>query len=309
MSVEAAGSGGAASGGAGGPGAAGGPGGAAGGAGAGGGGALARRAAALSWYHTIELAPGVVTRGFFDARPTVARVPLPPRLDGLRVLDVGTWDGFWAFELERRGAAEVVAIDIEDARRWDWPAQTLVGREADHTRRLVDDFKSGAQAFELAREALDSRVRRIDLSVYDLDPDVHGRFDFVFLGSLLLHLRDPVLALDRLRGVCSGRLVVADTVQAVASWLHPRTPLARLEGVDRPWWWQPNVAALSRMVASAGFEVLSRSGVYFLPLGAAHPRPGLREMLRYPLAAAGREQLLALWRGIPHAALLARPLG
>ena len=270
---------------------------------------LAARAEALHWYHTLELAPGVVTRGFFDARPTVARVPLPARLDGARVLDVGTWDGFWAFELERRGAAEVIALDVDDARRWDWPAQTLIGDAHDQRRQIVDEFKSGAAAFALAREALGSRVRRLDLSVYDLDPEAHGRFDFVFLGSLLLHLRDPVLALERLRAVCGGELVVADTVQALSSWLRPRTPVARLEGVERPWWWQPNAAALQRMIESAGFAVLSRSGVYFLPLGAAHPRPALRELLRYPRSAAGREQLLGLWRGIPHVAVRARPLG
>jgi tRNA (mo5U34)-methyltransferase len=270
---------------------------------------LAERAAALHWYHTIELAPGVVTAGFFDPRPTVAKVPLPASLDGLRCLDVGTWDGFWAFEMERRGAAEVVALDVEDARRWDWPPQTLIGAAHDHTRELVDQFKSGAASFELAKGALGSNVQRVDVSVYDLDPAVHGSFDVVFMGSLLLHLRDPIGALDRLRTVCARELIVADTVEAISSWLRPRTPTARLEGVDRPWWWQPNRAALERMVQSAGFEVLTRTGIYFLPIGPAHPRPPLRDVLRYPLTTAGREQLLGLWRGIPHAALLGRPAG
>src|SRR5262249_20625446 len=58
------------------------------------------------WYHTLELAPGVLTPGWVDVRPVVPRVPIPASLAGLRVLDVGTWDGFWAFEMERRGASE-----------------------------------------------------------------------------------------------------------------------------------------------------------------------------------------------------------
>jgi tRNA (mo5U34)-methyltransferase len=73
------------------------------------------------WYHSIELAPGQVTPGWFDTRAAAAKVPLPERLDGKRCLDVGTWDGFWAFEMERRGADEVVALDIDDADGWDWP--------------------------------------------------------------------------------------------------------------------------------------------------------------------------------------------
>ncbi len=38
----------------------------------------------------------------------------------MRVLDVGTWDGFWAFEMERRGA-DVVALDVEHESEYDWP--------------------------------------------------------------------------------------------------------------------------------------------------------------------------------------------
>jgi tRNA (mo5U34)-methyltransferase len=272
---------------------------------------LAARVAELHWYHTLELAPGVRTPGYFDTRPTVGKLPLPASLAGKRCLDVGTWDGFWAFEMERRGAASVTAIDIEDARRWDWPPRMLLPGTDDSDRKLIEAFKSGGASFELAREALGSAVDRIDVSVYDLDPGEQGRFDFVFLGSLLLHLRDPVLALARVRAACApgGEAVIADTVDAIPSWLRPRTPSARLEGVGRPWWWIPNVAGLQRMVESAGFELLERTGVYFLPTGAAHPPTPLRALARFPFSAAGREQLINRWRGIPHAAVRARPLG
>jgi hypothetical protein len=43
----------------------------------------------------------------------VASKILPADLTGRRALDVGSFDGFSAFELERRGA-DVVAIDVED---------------------------------------------------------------------------------------------------------------------------------------------------------------------------------------------------
>jgi tRNA (mo5U34)-methyltransferase len=48
----------------------------------------------LDWWHTIEVAPGVVTPGWWDLRPTAERLPWPGPLDGLRCLDVGTLDGF-----------------------------------------------------------------------------------------------------------------------------------------------------------------------------------------------------------------------
>lgn len=34
----------------------------------------------------------------------MSKLPLPDSLDGMRCLDVGTQNGFWAFELERRAA-------------------------------------------------------------------------------------------------------------------------------------------------------------------------------------------------------------
>ena len=79
------------------------------------------RIAEHRWWHTIEVAPGIVTPGGWDLRPTSAQLPWPD-VSGKRCLDVGTMDGFWAFELERRGAAEVVATDIGPAHS-DVPAR------------------------------------------------------------------------------------------------------------------------------------------------------------------------------------------
>jgi tRNA (mo5U34)-methyltransferase len=185
------------------------------------------------WYHCIELPDGTVTPGAFDLRPSTKVVPLPDDLTGARCLDVGTWDGFWAFEMERRGAAEVVAIDIEDPERWDWPPRERVAGHGGGLAVLSDRKPPGA-GFRHAAEALGSKARRVDRSVYELDPATDGAFDVVFLGSLLLHLRDPVGALDRVRAVCRGQAVVADTVDAIPSLLRPRTPTARLEGGERP---------------------------------------------------------------------------
>jgi tRNA (mo5U34)-methyltransferase len=250
-----------------------------------------------------------VTKGFFDTRPLADKVLLPADLTGKRCLDVGTWDGFWAFELERRGAASVTAIDVDDPRGWDWPPSARFDAAGEARVAVIEGFKSQAAAFALAREALGSSVERVDCSVYELDPAVHGRFDVVFLGALLLHLRDPVRALDAIRGVCGGELVVAESVELFSSLLRPRTPTARLEGLDEPWWWQPNVAGLRRMVASAGFAIEETTGLVFLPLGEAHPLPPLRTQWRTLGTVAGREKAVSRFKGIPHTAVRARPLG
>lgn len=85
----------------------------------------ARRAIAENpvWYHTIELAPGIATPGQVDMREAAARA-LPADLSGRRALDVGTFDGFWAYEMERRGA-DVVAIDVETIDAAECPANRV----------------------------------------------------------------------------------------------------------------------------------------------------------------------------------------
>jgi tRNA (mo5U34)-methyltransferase len=205
---------------------------------------LAERAQALSWYHTLALAPGVETAGMFDLRPYVHRYGLPERMAGLRALDIGTWDGFWAFELERRGA-EVVALDLEADSDLDWPPR-LRPQEYRTTAR--------GQGFALAKEALGSRVQRVVCNVYDARPEDLGTFDLVFCGSVLTHVRDQLLALERIAALCHGRLILAEEYDRAAGLLP--VPLARYRA-DRPRsmvFWLPSARTWRRMVFTAGFD-------------------------------------------------------
>lgn len=236
------------------------------------------------WYHTLELAPDAVTPGWFDLRPIVDRMPWPD-VAGKRCLDVGTYDGFLAFELERRGAAEVVATDIEDHTRWDWPARTRA-QGPDRLAELAGQRKG--LGFEIAKEALGSSVQRVERSVYDLDPAQDGRFDIVVCGSLLLHLRDPVRALEAIRGVCDGWFLSAEQIDTRLTFLSRRSAVATFRGGERVQWWIPNALGHRVMVESAGFSVGDRRCRYRIPFGAGHP------------ARRGR-------RSMPHSALLAVP--
>jgi tRNA (mo5U34)-methyltransferase len=256
--------------------------------------------ASRQWYHTLELEPGLETPGWFDLRGLVDQVPIPRTLTGQRCLDVGTFDGFWAFELERRGAQEVIAIDILDPRKFDWPA----GSE-EEVMKIIGERKGHGEGFEIAREALGSSVTRLELSTYDLDPEDVGQFDFVYVGSLLLHLRDPIGALERVRSVCSGTLLVIDAIDLPLSMLLRRKPVAGLDGRGRPWWWKPNLSGLARMVEAAGFALTESPRRVFMKPGRGHPPLRLRP--RWLLHSAGREEMFRAWRGDPHGVVAAKP--
>jgi tRNA (mo5U34)-methyltransferase len=259
-----------------------------------------RVAANANWYHTLELAPGVVTPGHFDLRGVVDRLPWPD-VRGRRCLDVGTYDGFLAFELERRGAAEVVATDISDHLAWDWPPSQRA-RGPEHFAALGELLGEKGLGFRIAAEALGSHARREEISVYDLSPERVGRFDVVVCGSLLIHLRDPLRALEAIRSVCGEWLLSAEEVRPGLTLLHPRRALAELDGVsDLCQWWVPNAAGHRRMVTAAGFAVERSTRPYAVPFGAGHPpRRGWRTALARRLLTGGD--------GVPHAAVLARPV-
>jgi len=250
---------------------------------------LRSRVAAEDWWHAIELAPGLLTPGWWDLRPTAARVPWPGSLAGLRCLDVGTMDGFWAFELERRGASEVVAVDLVDPRRQDSPC----GRSAAASAPTPAHELRGRR-FELAARVLGSRATYLDRSVYDLDPEDVGEFDCVVVGYVLQMLRDPLRALEALRGVCRGGwLLVIETVSAPLSLLP--APLARLNARrGQLEWFVFNRAGLREAVTMAGFAVEEMTGILRDAAGPAAAASALAPSVRarHALGLLGRSVAL-----------------
>lgn len=211
-----------------------------------------RVAAFPYWYHRIELPGGVVTPGWAPLRPEAYRVPAD--LSGLRVLDVGAWDGYWSFEALKRGAAEVVAID-------DF---------SDYLGRLDEPDRKAWETFDLCREALgydEERCQRCEMSVYDVTPERLGQFDFVFCFGVLYHLRHPLLALEKLAAVCGSEIYVEsailDDFSPYRGGLNHGYPDGQMVmefypdaqyGSNPTNWWVPTLHCLGHMVRAVGFS-------------------------------------------------------
>jgi tRNA (mo5U34)-methyltransferase len=220
-----------------------------------------------TWYHTIELPDGSTTPGMYDHRPLVPHYGLPDDLTGKRALDIGSADGFWAFELERRGA-EVTSLDVTTFAETDFP-RALRHIYTEHPLELP--FRRG---MEIARRRLDSSVKLVNQPVYDLDPDAIGTFDLVHAGDILLHLRDPALALQRIRDVTSGECLIADLFDPTLDGLGAGGGLSRfLGGWSDATWWSPALSTLTQMVADAGFDDVEVVTTYNLPPEGASEGP------------------------------------
>lgn len=199
------------------------------------------------WYHTLELRPGEWTDGWFDLRPALRHYGLPEDMSGMRVLEIGTWDGFWSFEMEKRGA-DVVAIDLDDERDLDWPPRYRPQQFPEHPR---------GSGFALAKEILASKVERVQCSVYDATPERFGTFDLVFCGSVLIHLRDQMLALERIAGLTDDWFISCEVYEPLLS-LVP-VSLARFHAHRRSAeFWRPNIKSWTRMIWAAGFDRVER---------------------------------------------------
>jgi SAM-dependent methyltransferase len=237
-------------------------------------------AANPGWYHTMELAPGVVTPGHIDLRSTAPKV-LPGELAGKKALDIGTFDGFWAFEMERRGA-DVVAIDVPTFEATEWPP---LNRERLETQARDWGLELG-RGFRIAAEALSSSVERVECPVQELGPErVGGPVDFVFSGAILLHLRDPVGALENIHRVLDpgGTLVILEPFSRRTTIRSPRGPVADFQPLSTPFnWWMPNLAALRAWLTAARFDRIERLG-FHRPPSVEHMR---KWMVGYSARAA-----------------------
>lgn len=209
-----------------------------------------RRVADHDWYHTMEIVPGLVTDGWFDLREHVASYGLPDDMTGMRALDIGTWDGFWAFEMERRGA-QVVALDVDHENEYDWPPR----RRPAEPKAL--DRGAG---FRIAREIKGSSVERVVCNIYDATPERLGTFDFVFVGTVLLHLRDQLRALERFASICHGRFCFADEYDPLTSLLPFPASRYLADREAAVVFWLPARKTWQRMIWTAGFEDVAEHG-------------------------------------------------
>jgi tRNA (mo5U34)-methyltransferase len=211
------------------------------------------------WFHNLRIG-GVETApdhflgdypAFKFARFAEA---LPADLSGKSVLDIGCNAGFYAIEMKRRGATEVIGLDSDD--------------------RYLAQARFAAEALGFP----DIEFR--NLSVYDV-ARLGRRFDLVIFMGVLYHLRHPLLALDLIREHVAGDMLLFQTMQQGSPdvLLVPEDHPFHVPGTNRPptffenpafprmhfierkfahdWtnWWAPNKACSQALLRAAGFAI------------------------------------------------------
>jgi ubiquinone/menaquinone biosynthesis C-methylase UbiE len=130
-----------------------------------------------------------------------------------------------------------------------------------------------SSVFDGIKRVTGSNATYVQKNLFELDHSF-GQFDVVMCGSLLLHVRDIIGAMERMRSVCRGEAIVCTAV-------HEDDPFSERpivefigqhdETYDYWTYWRPNMAGLGKMLLAAGFAHVEPISVFTL---ASRPEYG-----------------------------------
>jgi hypothetical protein len=147
------------------------------------------------FYHTMDIPGHGTVDGQWDMRGKENEYLGDVKFWGRSVLEIGTASGFLCFAMEKLGA-RVTAYDLSD--QHDWDIVPYGGQ--DYKKELVDRRKHLREinnGFWFAHNKLRSKANMVYGTVYTIPEDI-GRFEIGVVGMILLHLRDPFLALQKI---------------------------------------------------------------------------------------------------------------
>jgi hypothetical protein len=206
------------------------------------------------FYHTMDLQGVGHVRGNWNLRNIAAYLG-NSSFKGKRALDVGCASGALSFFMEQQGA-EVVSFDLDKTGDWDmvpfakWEHFDHISRER---KQIIDRLNN---SYWFAHRHIGSRAKVVYGSVYDIPLEI-GTVDVTVYGSILLHLRDPFLALQNGLKLTKDTVIVAETlrgqpVPTTEPYLGFLPDARTVEPKDA--WWDLRPEWVVRALGVLGFE-------------------------------------------------------
>ena len=163
----------------------------------------------LSFYQACDLPQIGFVPGLWDHRGTEDVYLARTDFTGLTAIDVGPANGFWSFEMERRGA-RVIAIELGP--NDDWDAVPRAGVLDDGlAKNLKSNVENSLSDFWKCHAAYNSKVELRRGTVYSV-PKIIDKTDVALMGNILQHLRDPFLAIERVASVVKWKIIVSESI-------------------------------------------------------------------------------------------------
>jgi hypothetical protein len=223
------------------------------------------------FYHSIELPGYGLIQGEWDLRSGVDEYLGNFDFHGKRVLEIGTAGGFLCFEMEKRGA-ELIAYDLSPNDDWDIvPYDGNVPLEERQNRQ--DLIRKVNNAWWFSHRLLQSKAKMVYGNIYQIPAEI-GSVQVTTFGSVLLHVRDPFLALQRSASLTNETIIVTEATpifwrsgvfwplrllsrvnRRIATYMTPALDFLPDPDTHQPWdtWWNLSPELIRRFLKILGF--------------------------------------------------------
>jgi hypothetical protein len=224
------------------------------------------------FYHSIELPGYGLIQGEWDLRTHVDEYLGNFDFQGKRVLEIGSASGYLCFEMEKRGA-EMVAYDLSPNENWDIvPYGGIIPQE--ERKKRQDLIRKVNNAWWFSHRLLQSDAKMLYGNIYEIPKGI-GEVQVTTFGSVLLHVRDPFLALQRSAELTSDTIIVTEATpifwrsrffgplrllskvnRKFATYIAPSLDFLPNPDTHQPWdtWWNLSPELIRRFLKILGFN-------------------------------------------------------
>ncbi len=162
--------------------------------------------------NTIEIPGHGLIQASFDLRKGIKEYLGKVDYKDKRVLDIGSASGYCCFMMEQWGA-QVVAFDLSPDFSWDIVPYS---HQEGELRYMIETGMRNYSmmlnnGFWFTHNAFQSKIQMVYGTVYDI-PRALGKFDIVTCCHVLLHLRDPFLALQNIARSSEKTIVITECI-------------------------------------------------------------------------------------------------
>ena len=162
-------------------------------------------------FYTVQDIPGLnePTKGEWDLRDNVGKYLGDVDFKDKTVLELGPASGCLTFEIENRGG-EITSIELSlEEDMWDVVPNCTHDWKNEEIEHRENDLKFVQNAFWFAHKAFNSNARVIYSNAKNITSDI-GLYDISLMGSVLLHLQNPFLALQNMLCLTKEKAIITD---------------------------------------------------------------------------------------------------
>ena len=158
------------------------------------------------FYHSVEINDYKI-KGFYNWEPYIDLITNLIDFNKKKVLDVGPGDGYFSQKFSSLGS-KVEAVDIPSQEERD---NYKFGKKNKHIHSTGGKKRKHNFNFHIFNKIHKNNIKLHNLNVYELEK-LKKTYDLVFCNDLLLHLTDPIRAINQMTLVSKDYILIGNPI-------------------------------------------------------------------------------------------------